>query len=79
MGDTTARTGGAGYLNMPWPACSGTRAFLFPIGVSMKGSDVMRSFQIGVVMPTVQYGPDRITPRWTEIREMALLAEAIAQ
>lgn len=37
----------------------------------------MRSFEIGIVLPIMQYGPDRATPRWTDIREMALRAEAI--
>ena len=37
----------------------------------------MRSFQIGVVMPLMQFGPERTTARWTEIREMALVAEAM--
>lgn len=37
----------------------------------------MRSFEVGVVMPLAQFGPDRVTARWTEIREMAIRAEAI--
>jgi len=37
----------------------------------------MRSFQIGAVMPLMQFGPERTTARWTEIREMALVAEAM--
>lgn len=37
----------------------------------------MRSFGIGVVLPLNQSGPDRVTPRWSDIREMALRAEAI--
>ena len=37
----------------------------------------MGSFEIGVVLPLAQFGPDRVTPRWTEIRDMALRAEAI--
>jgi len=37
----------------------------------------MRSFRIGVVMPLMQFGPDRTVARWSEIREMALLAEAM--
>jgi alkanesulfonate monooxygenase SsuD/methylene tetrahydromethanopterin reductase-like flavin-dependent oxidoreductase (luciferase family) len=37
----------------------------------------MRSFQIGVVMPLMQFGPERTTARWSEIREMAPLAEQI--
>jgi alkanesulfonate monooxygenase SsuD/methylene tetrahydromethanopterin reductase-like flavin-dependent oxidoreductase (luciferase family) len=35
------------------------------------------TFEVGLVVPIQTYGPDRITPRWTEIREMALRAEAI--
>jgi len=37
----------------------------------------MRSFEIGVVLPLNQAGPDRVTPRWPDIREFALRAEAI--
>jgi alkanesulfonate monooxygenase SsuD/methylene tetrahydromethanopterin reductase-like flavin-dependent oxidoreductase (luciferase family) len=37
----------------------------------------LRSFEIGVVIPIVQFGPERTTPRWPEIREMALRAEAM--
>ena len=37
----------------------------------------MRSFQVGLLLITAQYGPDRVTARWSEIRELALAAEAI--
>jgi 2-dehydropantoate 2-reductase len=37
----------------------------------------VRSFEIGVVLPIMQFGPDRVTVRWPELREMALRAEAI--
>ena len=37
----------------------------------------MGSFEMGVVLPIVQFGPERVTPRWTELREMALRAEAM--
>ena len=37
----------------------------------------MRPFEIGVVLPLVQFGPERTTPRWTDIRTMALRAEAM--
>lgn len=37
----------------------------------------MRTFEIGVVLPTMQYGPERITTRWRDLRAMALRAEAI--
>ena len=37
----------------------------------------MHEFEIGIVMPLMQFGPDRTTARWTEIRAMALRAEAI--
>lgn len=36
----------------------------------------MAPFRLGVVLPIMQYGPERVTARWREIREMALLAEA---
>lgn len=37
----------------------------------------MRAFEIGVVLPIMQDGPDRATARWPTIREMALRAEAL--
>jgi alkanesulfonate monooxygenase SsuD/methylene tetrahydromethanopterin reductase-like flavin-dependent oxidoreductase (luciferase family) len=37
----------------------------------------VRAFEIGVVMPIAQYGPDRVTPRWTELQEIARRAEEI--
>lgn len=37
----------------------------------------MRTFEIGIVLPIVQFGPERITPRWPDIRRMAVLAEAM--
>ena len=37
----------------------------------------MRSFEIGVVLPLPQYGSDRVTPRWSVIRDVALRAERI--
>lgn len=37
----------------------------------------MESFEIGVVLPVMQFGPDRVTARWPGLREMALRAEAI--
>jgi alkanesulfonate monooxygenase SsuD/methylene tetrahydromethanopterin reductase-like flavin-dependent oxidoreductase (luciferase family) len=37
----------------------------------------VRSFEIGVVLPLNQSGADRVTSRWSGIREMALRAEAI--
>jgi len=37
----------------------------------------MRVFEIGVVLPIVQFGPERTTPRWPAIREMAALAESM--
>jgi len=36
----------------------------------------MPRFEIGIVLPLTQYGPERITARWTEIRAIALRAEA---
>jgi alkanesulfonate monooxygenase SsuD/methylene tetrahydromethanopterin reductase-like flavin-dependent oxidoreductase (luciferase family) len=35
----------------------------------------MGSFEIGLVLPTMQFGPERTTPRWTEMREIARLSE----
>ena len=37
----------------------------------------MGSFQLGVVMPLMQYGAERVTPRWPDIRAMAIRAEEI--
>jgi alkanesulfonate monooxygenase SsuD/methylene tetrahydromethanopterin reductase-like flavin-dependent oxidoreductase (luciferase family) len=34
-------------------------------------------FEIGIVLPLAQFGPERTTPRWTDIREMARRAEAM--
>jgi len=32
-------------------------------------------FEIGVCLPLWQYGPERATPRWSDIRQVALNAE----
>ena len=37
----------------------------------------MRPFEIGVVLPLVQFGPERTTPRWPDIRRMAERLEAM--
>ena len=37
----------------------------------------MRSFEIGIVLPIMQYGPDRATTRWPDLRAMAVRAEEI--
>ena len=37
----------------------------------------MGSFEIGVVLPIVQFGPERETPRWIELRRMIGLAEEL--
>ena len=37
----------------------------------------MPALEIGVVLPLIQYGADRTTTRWTEIRQMAVRAEEI--
>ena len=37
----------------------------------------MAPFEIGLVMPIAQFGPERTTPRWPVIREIALRAEAM--
>ena len=38
----------------------------------------MGGFEIGVVLPLNQLGPERTTVRWAAIRAMALRAEALA-
>ena len=35
----------------------------------------MRPFEIGLVLPLAQFGTERFTPRWTEIRQIAQRAE----
>jgi alkanesulfonate monooxygenase SsuD/methylene tetrahydromethanopterin reductase-like flavin-dependent oxidoreductase (luciferase family) len=35
------------------------------------------SFEVGVVLPIMQFGPERTTPRWPDLREMALRSEAL--
>jgi alkanesulfonate monooxygenase SsuD/methylene tetrahydromethanopterin reductase-like flavin-dependent oxidoreductase (luciferase family) len=37
----------------------------------------MGAFEIGVVLPLMQFGPDRTTARWSVIQDMAVRAEAI--
>lgn len=37
----------------------------------------MGVFEVGVTLPLAQFGPDRATARWTEIREIAVRAEAM--
>ena len=37
----------------------------------------MASFEIGVVLPIAQFGPERVTPRWTEVRRMIAIAEEL--
>lgn len=37
----------------------------------------MRTFEIGLVLPLGQYGPERTTARWSVIRQMAMRAEQI--
>lgn len=37
----------------------------------------MGAFEVGVVLPTVEFGPERITPRWTALRRIAGLTEAM--
>ena len=37
----------------------------------------MRTFEIGIVLPIMQYGSDRTTARWSEIRDIALRVEAV--
>jgi hypothetical protein len=35
----------------------------------------MGSFEVGLVLPVSQFGPERTTPRWTEMREMVPVGE----
>ena len=35
----------------------------------------MGSFEIGLVLPVSEFGPERTTPRWTELREIVSLGE----
>lgn len=35
----------------------------------------MEKFEIGVCLPVIQYGAERLTPRWSEIRQVAINAE----
>lgn len=37
----------------------------------------MRPFEIGVVLPLMQFGPERLTPRWPVLRAIAQRAEEI--
>jgi alkanesulfonate monooxygenase SsuD/methylene tetrahydromethanopterin reductase-like flavin-dependent oxidoreductase (luciferase family) len=37
----------------------------------------VRSLEVGIVLPLAQYGPERTTVRWPELRDMAIRAEAI--
>jgi hypothetical protein len=35
----------------------------------------MGTFEIGAVLPLMQEGPERMTRRWAEIRQLALRAD----
>lgn len=37
----------------------------------------MDGFEVGLVLPVFQHGPERITPRWPEMREIARLTEEL--
>ena len=37
----------------------------------------MAAFELGVVLPIMQYGPERTTPRWPEVRRIAELTETL--
>jgi alkanesulfonate monooxygenase SsuD/methylene tetrahydromethanopterin reductase-like flavin-dependent oxidoreductase (luciferase family) len=37
----------------------------------------VRTLEVGVVLPTMQYGSDRVTARWSEIRDIAHLVESV--
>ena len=37
----------------------------------------MRPFEIGLVLPLAQFGAERVTPRWADIRAMAMRGEAM--
>ena len=39
------------------------------------GDAAEQRFQLGLVLPMFQHGPERTTPRWTVIRDMAVRAE----
>jgi hypothetical protein len=39
----------------------------------------VRPFEIGLLLVTGQHGDDRVTPRWPEIREVALRVEAVLE
>jgi alkanesulfonate monooxygenase SsuD/methylene tetrahydromethanopterin reductase-like flavin-dependent oxidoreductase (luciferase family) len=47
------------------------------VGLGATGGSRMRTFQVGVVLPIAQFGPERTTPRWTDLRAMALRAEEL--
>jgi hypothetical protein len=38
---------------------------------------VARTFELGVVIPIIQGGPERVAPNWAGVRDQALLAEQI--
>ena len=40
------------------------------------GADTDRGFQVGLVLPMHQYGPELTTPRWAVIRELAVAPKA---
>jgi alkanesulfonate monooxygenase SsuD/methylene tetrahydromethanopterin reductase-like flavin-dependent oxidoreductase (luciferase family) len=44
-----------------------------PLVERLEGS--LTKFEIGVCLPLWQYGPERATPRWSDIRQVALNAE----
>ena len=37
----------------------------------------MGAFEVGIVLPIMQFGPDRETARWSDLRAMSLRAEEI--
>jgi alkanesulfonate monooxygenase SsuD/methylene tetrahydromethanopterin reductase-like flavin-dependent oxidoreductase (luciferase family) len=37
----------------------------------------LSAFEVGLVLVTRQWGPDRTVPRWTDVRDMALRADAL--
>src|SRR5512141_1877031 len=49
----------------------------FPAPGLQRGEGTLATFEIGVVLPLMQFGPERTTPRWADLRGMALRAESI--
>src|SRR4051812_53163 len=61
----------------PSPPCPDAVAGLVDLGRVTSEEGRLSKFELGIVIPIVQYGKERTTPRWPEIRAMAVRAEAI--